>query len=110
MPHGLFPFRLRSNVFGLYGWVLTAVRFILITVTDMLARPLCSKSVCDMSEVWGRNWTWKLQLRQCQNLTRIKWFGSFAMIVERPQKCSSMYVVAQKYLNCKSYNTRQTRG
>uniref|UniRef100_A0A2K1WVC9 Uncharacterized protein n=1 Tax=Populus trichocarpa TaxID=3694 RepID=A0A2K1WVC9_POPTR len=96
MPHGLFPFRLTSNVFGLYGWVLTAAVVIhkscLKEMWDhyQYACPLCSKSVCDVSEVWGRNWTWKLQLRQCQNLTRIKWFGSFAMIVERPQKCSSM--------------------
>jgi len=119
----------------------------------MLARPLCSKSVCDMSEVWGRNWTWKLQLRQCQNLTRIKWlilsstsvlvqplklflkickFIKFSQDAEPASRlldtlmialqvwilCNDcgktsevqFHVAAQKCLNCKSYNTRQTRG
>ncbi|XP_052305031.1 uncharacterized protein LOC127904716 [Populus trichocarpa] len=83
---------LTSNVFGLYGWVLTAAVVIhkscLKEMWDhyQYACPLCSKSVCDVSEVW-------ILCNDCGKTSEVQF-----------------HVVAQKCLNCKSYNTRQTRG
>ncbi|KAG8657356.1 probable E3 ubiquitin-protein ligase RZFP34 isoform X2 [Manihot esculenta] len=72
------------------------------------ACPLCSKSVCDMSKVWEKfdmeiaatpmpepyqnKMVWIL-CNDCGKTTQVQY-----------------HVVAQKCLNCKSYNTRQTRG
>ena len=39
---------------------------------------------------FGRKLTWKLQLHLCQNLIKIKWFGSFAMTAVKNQRYSSM--------------------
>lgn len=36
----------------------------------------------------GRNLTWRLPQHQCPNLIKTRRFGSFAMIVESPQKCN----------------------
>ncbi|CAL9231569.1 unnamed protein product [Arabidopsis halleri] len=72
------------------------------------ACPLCSKSVCDMSKVWEKfdmeiaatpmpepyqNRMVQILCNDCGKKSEVKY-----------------HVVAQKCPNCKSYNTRQTRG
>ncbi|PIN09037.1 Zn-finger protein [Handroanthus impetiginosus] len=72
------------------------------------ACPICSKSVCDMSKVWEK---FDLEIAAtpmppyCEN--KMVW------ILCNDCGCNSevkYHVVAHKCPNCKSYNTRQTRG
>nr|GMD44512.1 E3 ubiquitin-protein ligase MIEL1-like [Ipomoea batatas] len=70
--------------------------------------PVCSKSFCDMSRVWEKldeevggvqrdlklcNWYVSILCNDCGNSSETKF-----------------HVLAHKCPNCKSYNTRQTRG
>lgn len=72
------------------------------------ACPICSKSVCDMSKVWEK---FDMEIavtpmpEPYQN--RMVW-----ILCNDCGKTSKVqyHVVAHKCLNCKSYNTRQTRG
>ncbi|KAL0447472.1 UNVERIFIED_CONTAM: putative E3 ubiquitin-protein ligase RZFP34 [Sesamum latifolium] len=72
------------------------------------ACPICSKSVCDMSKVWEK---FDVEIAAtpmppyCEN--KMVW------ILCNDCGCNSevkYHVVAHKCPNCKSYNTRQTRG
>ncbi|KAL0309657.1 UNVERIFIED_CONTAM: E3 ubiquitin-protein ligase RZFP34 [Sesamum radiatum] len=56
--------------------------------------PVCSKSYCDMSRVWERldQEVWIL-CNDCGETSEVNY-----------------HILAHKCLNCKSYNTRQTRG
>ncbi|KAL8504121.1 hypothetical protein ACS0TY_022743 [Phlomoides rotata] len=72
------------------------------------ACPICSKSVCDMSKVWEK---FDMEIAAtpmppyCENMR--------VWILCNDCGCNSQvkyHVVAHKCPNCKSYNTRQTRG
>lgn len=72
------------------------------------ACPLCSKSVCDMSKVWEK---YDMEIAATPMpeafLNKMVW-----ILCNDCGKTSNIkyHVVAQKCPNCKSYNTRQTRG
>lgn len=70
--------------------------------------PMCSKSVCDMSIIWE-------QLDQEIAATPMPYDYQNKMVWILCNDCDmfsevQFHIVAQKCLNCKSYNTRQTRG
>ncbi|KAK9100835.1 hypothetical protein Scep_024265 [Stephania cephalantha] len=72
------------------------------------ACPLCSKSVCDMSKVWE-----KLDMEIAATPMPQSYLDKRVWILCNDCGATSevqFHVVAQKCLNCKSYNTRQTRG
>ncbi|KAJ8637736.1 hypothetical protein MRB53_012003 [Persea americana] len=71
------------------------------------ACPLCSKSVCDMSKVWE-----KLDMEIAATPMPESYQNKMVWILCNDCGGTSQikfHVVAQKCLNCKSYNTRQTR-
>lgn len=102
-------------------------------ICDRYACPLCSKSVCDMSKVWEK---YDMEIAATpmpepyQNKLVSLSFNLFLHIGQKEQytegcilsqvwilcndcgKTSEVpfHLVAQKCLNCKSYNTRQIRG
>ncbi|XP_024630996.1 probable E3 ubiquitin-protein ligase RZFP34 isoform X1 [Medicago truncatula] len=70
--------------------------------------PLCSKSVCDMSKVWE-----KLDMEISATPMPEPYQNKMVWILCNDcGKTSNVrfHFVAQKCLNCNSYNTRQTRG
>ncbi|KAL2548377.1 CHY-type/CTCHY-type/RING-type Zinc finger protein [Forsythia ovata] len=70
--------------------------------------PLCSKSVCDMSKVWE-----KFDLEIAATPMPESYQSKMVWILCNDCGANSevtYHVVAQKCPNCKSYNTRQTRG
>nr|XP_043640090.1 probable E3 ubiquitin-protein ligase RZFP34 [Erigeron canadensis] len=72
------------------------------------ACPLCCKSVCDMSEMWE-----KIDMEVA--VTPMPEFYQNKMIWILCNDCGAnsevpFHIVAHKCPNCKSYNTRQTRG
>ncbi|KAL0394026.1 UNVERIFIED_CONTAM: E3 ubiquitin-protein ligase RZFP34 [Sesamum latifolium] len=72
------------------------------------ACPICSKSVCDMSKVWEK---FDLEIAA----TPMPTYYENKMVWILCNDCGSnsevkYHVIAQKCPNCKSYNTRQTRG
>ncbi|KAA0038782.1 E3 ubiquitin-protein ligase MIEL1 isoform X2 [Cucumis melo var. makuwa] len=72
------------------------------------ACPLCSKSVCDMSKVWE-----KIDMEIAATPIPEPYQNKMVWILCNDCGTTSKvqyHVVAQKCLNCKSYNTRQTRG
>ena len=72
------------------------------------ACPLCSKSVCDMSKVWE-----KYDLEIAATPMPEPYQNKLVSILCNDCGKSSevpFHIVAQKCSNCKSYNTRQTRG
>ncbi|KAG6772731.1 hypothetical protein POTOM_024151 [Populus tomentosa] len=72
------------------------------------ACPLCSKSVCDMSKVWE-----KFDMEIAATPMPEPYLNKMVWILCNDCGKSSevqFHVVAQKCLNCKSYNTRQTRS
>ncbi|KAF2563054.1 hypothetical protein F2Q70_00018690 [Brassica cretica] len=72
------------------------------------ACPLCSKSVCDMSKVWE-----KFDVEIAATPMPEPYQNKMVQILcnDCGTKSEVQYhVVAQKCPNCKSYNTRQTRG
>ncbi|KAG2691641.1 hypothetical protein I3843_08G017500 [Carya illinoinensis] len=72
------------------------------------ACPLCSKSVCDMSKVWE-----KFDMEIAATPMPESYQNKMVWILCNDcGKTSNVqfHVVAQKCLNCKSYNTRQTGG
>ncbi|XP_056166806.1 probable E3 ubiquitin-protein ligase RZFP34 isoform X1 [Syzygium oleosum] len=72
------------------------------------ACPLCSKSICDMSKVWE-----KFDLEIAATPMPEPYQNKKVWILCNDCGKTSQvqfHVVAQKCLNCKSYNTRQTRG
>jgi RING finger/CHY zinc finger protein 1 len=72
------------------------------------ACPLCSKSVCDMSKVWE-----KFDMEIAATPMPEPYQNRMVQILcnDCGTKSEVQYhVVAQKCPNCKSYNTRQTRG
>ncbi|KAJ6743610.1 CHY-TYPE/CTCHY-TYPE/RING-TYPE ZINC FINGER PROTEIN [Salix viminalis] len=72
------------------------------------ACPLCSKSVCDMSKVWE-----KFDMEIAATPMPEHYQNKMVRILCNDCGKSSevqFHVVAQKCLNCKSYNTRQTRS
>ncbi|KAL0792379.1 hypothetical protein Bca101_063756 [Brassica carinata] len=72
------------------------------------ACPLCSKSVCDMSKVWE-----KFDVEIAATPMPEPYQNRMVQILcnDCGKKSEVQYhVVAQKCPNCKSYNTRQTRG
>lgn len=72
------------------------------------ACPLCSKSVCDMSKVWE-----KIDLELAATPMPEPYLNKMVWILCNDCGKNShvqFHLVAQKCLNCKSYNTRQTRG
>lgn len=105
-----------------------------ITWTDMPA--LCAPNRFATCQRSGRNSTRRSQLHQCRNSTKTKWFvispyiswDSFpwnkfnlenSFVIQQVSilcnDCETksqvrFHVLAQKCPNCKSYNTRQTRG
>jgi RING finger/CHY zinc finger protein 1 len=75
---------------------------------SQFACPLCSKSVCDMSKVWER---FDVELAA----TPMPESYQHKMVWILCNDCGStsevkFHIVAHKCPNCKSYNTRQTRG
>ncbi|XP_042496888.1 probable E3 ubiquitin-protein ligase RZFP34 isoform X2 [Macadamia integrifolia] len=71
------------------------------------ACPLCSKSVCDMSIVWE-----KLDMEIAATPMPESYNNKMVWILCNDCGATSQvqfHVVAQKCLNCKSYNTRQTK-
>ncbi|KAH1244870.1 putative E3 ubiquitin-protein ligase RZFP34 [Glycine max] len=72
------------------------------------ACPLCLKSVCDMSKVWE-----KFDLEIAATPMPEPYQNKMVWILCNDCGKSShvqFHLVAQKCLNCKSYNTRETRG
>lgn len=72
------------------------------------ACPLCSKSVCDMSKVWE-----KFDMEIAATPMPEPYLNKMVWILCNDCGKSSevqFHVVAQKCMNCKSYNTRQTRS
>lgn len=72
------------------------------------ACPLCSKSVCDMSKVWE-----KLDMEIAATPMPESYQNKMVWILcnDCGKTCHvKFHFVAQKCLNCKSYNTRQTRA
>ncbi|KAF2596329.1 hypothetical protein F2Q68_00012270 [Brassica cretica] len=72
------------------------------------ACPLCSKSVCDMSKVWE-----KFDVEIAATPMPEPYQNKMVQILCNDCGTKSevhYHVVAQKCPNCKSYNTRQTRG
>lgn len=72
------------------------------------ACPLCAKSVCDMSKVWE-----KLDMEIAATPMPESYQDKKVWILCNDCGATSQvqfHVVAQKCLNCNSYNTRQTRG
>ncbi|KAI3855032.1 hypothetical protein MKX03_018426 [Papaver bracteatum] len=72
------------------------------------ACPLCSKSVCDMSKVWE-----KLDVEIAATPMPESYHNKMVWVLCNDCGANSevqYHAVAQKCLNCKSYNTRQTRG
>ncbi|WRX34693.1 zinc finger protein [Theobroma cacao] len=70
--------------------------------------PVCSKSICDMSELWRK-------LDQEIASTRMPAVYQNKMVWILCNDCGAtsrvqFHIVAHKCLNCESYNTRQTRG
>nr|DAD44728.1 TPA_asm: hypothetical protein HUJ06_002958 [Nelumbo nucifera] len=72
------------------------------------ACPLCSKSVCDMSKVWEMLDVEiaAIPMPESYNNKKVWILCNDCGVTSQVQ----FHVVAQKCLNCKSYNTRQTRG
>ncbi|KAM1224752.1 probable E3 ubiquitin-protein ligase RZFP34 isoform X2 [Malus sylvestris] len=72
------------------------------------ACPLCSKSVCDMSKVWEK---YDIEIA-AQPMPEPYQNRLVSILCNDCGKSSQVqyHVVARKCLNCKSYNTRQTRG
>ncbi|XP_042481824.1 probable E3 ubiquitin-protein ligase RZFP34 isoform X2 [Macadamia integrifolia] len=71
------------------------------------ACPLCSKSVCDMSKVWE-----KFDMEIAATPMPESYNNKMVWILCNDCGATTQvqfHVVAQKCLNCKSYNTRQTR-
>ncbi|XP_043810849.1 probable E3 ubiquitin-protein ligase RZFP34 isoform X4 [Manihot esculenta] len=76
------------------------------------ACPLCSKSVCDMSKVWEK-FDMEIAATPMPEPYQNKMVCSLVWILCNDCGKTTQvqyHVVAQKCLNCKSYNTRQTRG
>ncbi|XP_015874181.1 probable E3 ubiquitin-protein ligase RZFP34 isoform X1 [Ziziphus jujuba] len=75
---------------------------------DRYACPLCSKSVCDMSKVWEK-FDMEIAATPMPQLYQNK---KVWILCNDCGKTSHVdyHVVAQKCPNCRSYNTRQTRG
>ncbi|KAK8262273.1 hypothetical protein V6Z11_D13G245900 [Gossypium hirsutum] len=72
------------------------------------ACPLCSKSVCDMSKVWE-----KFDEEIAATPMPEQYQNKMVSILCNDCETKSLvrfHVLAQKCPNCKSYNTRQTRG
>ncbi|XP_077211780.1 putative E3 ubiquitin-protein ligase RZFP34 [Tasmannia lanceolata] len=72
------------------------------------ACPLCSKSVCDMSKVWE-----KIDMEIAAIPMPESYQNKMVWILCNDCGANSQvqfHIVAQKCLNCKSYNTRQTSG
>ncbi|KAM7275259.1 hypothetical protein ACFE04_017125 [Oxalis oulophora] len=72
------------------------------------ACPLCSKSVCDMSQVWE-----KVDMEIAATPMPEQYRNSMVWILCNDCGQSSevpLHFVAQKCPHCKSYNTRKTRG
>uniref|UniRef100_A0A0C9RML4 TSA: Wollemia nobilis Ref_Wollemi_Transcript_10631_761 transcribed RNA sequence n=1 Tax=Wollemia nobilis TaxID=56998 RepID=A0A0C9RML4_9CONI len=70
--------------------------------------PVCSKSVCDMSKVWE-----KLDEEVASTPMPKSYQNKKIWILCNDCGATSevkFHIVAQKCLNCNSYNTRQTRG
>eukprot|EP00257_Ricinus_communis_P018775 XP_015577580.1 E3 ubiquitin-protein ligase RZFP34 [Ricinus communis] len=70
--------------------------------------PVCSKSICDMSKLWRK-------LDQEIAATPMPEIYQNKMVWILCNDCGAnshvqFHIVAHKCLNCKSYNTRQTRG
>ncbi|XP_047154313.1 probable E3 ubiquitin-protein ligase RZFP34 isoform X2 [Vigna umbellata] len=72
------------------------------------ACPLCSKSVCDMSMIWEK-FDMEIAATPMPEAYRNKMIW---ILCNDCTKTSHVqyHLVAQKCLNCKSYNTRQIRG
>ncbi|CAK9164525.1 unnamed protein product [Ilex paraguariensis] len=72
------------------------------------ACPLCSKSVCDMSKVWE-----KFDMEIAATPMPESYHNKMIWILCNDCGTTSevqFHILAQKCPNCKSYNTRQTRG
>lgn len=72
------------------------------------ACPLCSKSVCDMSKVWEK-FDMEIAAIPMPEPYQNKMVWILCNDCGKTSKVH-FHVLAQKCLNCKSYNTRQTRG
>ncbi|XP_022749570.1 probable E3 ubiquitin-protein ligase RZFP34 isoform X2 [Durio zibethinus] len=72
------------------------------------ACPLCSKSVCDMSKVWEK-FDKEIAATPMSELYQNKMVSILCNDCGKKSEVR-FHVLARKCPNCKSYNTRQTRG